>query len=92
MALAEKKESLKQQLLQEVLEGRKKQVEEIEKLRSQEQDVKKYEMLNRYKTNEVLKQYEEEHRAKAREAVLKYKAELEKQIVCIWSILKLFIQ
>lgn len=55
--------------------------ERHEKINKNNQELRNWELLNRYKANEAITEYDEQLKKKQWQEILKYRAELNKQIV-----------
>lgn len=65
---------------QERIVDRQQYLDRLEKKRQNENELKRWEMLNRYKTNEAIQEYNKERKIQAWDNVLKYRKELLEQI------------
>ncbi|XP_074032084.1 uncharacterized protein isoform X2 [Leptinotarsa decemlineata] len=65
---------------EERIEDRKHFIEREASAKAKEEEIRKWEMLNRYKTDEIIKNYEETKRKEYWEKILKYRKELLEQM------------
>lgn len=73
---------LKQKQLKEELKIYRKELHEKQKIREEEEaEIKKWEILNRYKQDEVIKQYDEIKKQKDKEKLVSYRKQLLEQMV-----------
>lgn len=66
---------------QDRIEDRKIVIARKEEQKRKEKEVKKWEMLNRYKSDEVMKYYDENNKKKQWNKTLKYRQDLVEQMV-----------
>lgn len=83
MEKLEAKEAQRQRLIKDRLEDRRRCLEREEKQRFKESEKKKWDMLNRFKSNEVVAKYEQDKKEKAWEKILEYRKELFEQMVML---------
>lgn len=66
---------------QELLKNRQDMLIKEEQKRAKEEEIKKWELLNRYKTDEHMKKYEESKRKQLWQKIIEYRNDLCEQMV-----------
>lgn len=66
---------------QELLKNRQDMLNKEEQKRAKEEEIKKWELLNRYKTDEHMKKYEESKRKQFWQKIIEYRNDLCEQMV-----------
>lgn len=66
---------------QELLKNRQDMLIKEEQKRAKEEEIKKWELLNRYKTDEHMKKYEESKRKQFWQKIIEYRNDLCEQMV-----------
>lgn len=82
-ARAEHRAAMEAQAIRDRMEDRKKYLQRKEEKRQFDEEIKKWEMINRFKTAEAMKEYNEKNRREKWQKILEYRKELLNQMVLL---------